>query len=91
MRKTKLVRERCKILKSITGAVECVWMRDLGYYTYQLFFHDTETAHCKIGTIVEKYSTCWVEYIGYVEMECEDELTPYFVVAGYVLEVTFLD
>jgi len=91
MRKTKLVKERCKMLKKITDAVESVWMRHLGYYTYQLFFKDAETAHSKISAIIEKYPHCWVEYIGYVEMECEDELTPSFVVSGHVLEVTFLD
>lgn len=91
MRKTKLIRERCNTLRKITDAIESVWMRHLGYYTYQLFFKDTETANSQISTITEKYPNSWVENIGYVEMECTDEFTPCFTVSGHVLEVTFLD
>lgn len=91
MRKTKLIKERCTTLRKMTSAIESVWMRHLGYYTYQLFFKDAETADSKISMIAEKYPNSWVENIGYIEMECEDEFTPQFWVKGHVLEVTFLD
>ncbi len=91
MRKTKLIRQRVKDLRAITGVIEAVWMRNEGYYTYQLFFKSQNEAESKINTVLEKYPKAWVEYTGYAEMECENEVLKSFWVKGHVLEITFLE
>jgi hypothetical protein len=91
MRKTRLIRERCSTLRSITGAIESVWMQKKGYYTYYLFFETSDIADSKKEIVLLKYPDVWVENIGVVKMECQDEFQPYFLVEGYVLEVTFLE
>lgn len=91
MRKTKAIRERCANLRKITGVIDAVWLKHEGYYTYQLFFKSQNEAESQIATILSKYPKMWVEYIGYLEMECENEILDSFWLRGHVLEVTFLE
>lgn len=89
MRKTKAIRQKVEQLRSIDGVKEVVWLEAEGYYTYHLYFSTKEEAeqHVKISA----HMNVWVEYLGYSEIECENEYCPSFWVKGYVLEVTFLE
>lgn len=91
MRKTKLIRERCSKLKDITNATECVWMREEGYFTYRLFFSNEEDLQLGQSIVENFYSDAWVEHIGFITMECEDEFCDSYTVCGHVLEVMFLN
>lgn len=91
MRKTRVIRQRVKELRAVAGVIEVVWLKNEGYYTYQLFFKYQNEAESQIKMLSEKYPKTWVEYVGYAEIECENELCTSFWTKGYVLEITFLE